>query len=512
MKTFFLNPTLAEQDQYIREGRCMQKAASWATAWPPITLATLAAIAQSKSEVKLIDGNVEPTTLQELLHRIEIFDPDLIVVNTGFPSIDNDMAVAQKIKQTFPDIKLLAFGVYFTLLEKEALDLHPYLDFGIAGEPEETFEALLNFLSEDKWDYHLIQGLMYRDFTGVHVNLPRPFIQDLDQLPFPDRGLLKNERYRLPHNNHTYTLINIARGCPYPCTYCIVNPYYGRKVRKHSVDYVIREMKECMDRYGVQEFLFWDEVFTLDRDFALAICEAMMKNNLSTRWAATTRVGLLDEVLLGAMKKAGCYLLGLGVESASQEILNNVKKKQTVEEIKRAVALCKKAGIQTMGHFIFGLPGETEETAENTIRFMKRLGLDYMQSYCAVPYPKTEFGELAKEKGWIGVNRWSQYDFGGTSIVNIGTISPERVTHFREKAFRSFYFRPFYLLRKIFGQLSISQWFRLLNFKDWMNSRKERQVHGNGSKCCDPLSERGENDSDLRSEGARCASSPKSSR
>lgn len=470
MKTYLLNPALAKQTRYIREGRCMQKASSWVTAWPPITLATLTAIAKKKGEVRFVDGNVEQWTMTDFLEDLRSYQPDWVVVNTGFPSIDEDMEVARSIKETFPAVKILAFGVYFTLLEKQALENYPFLDFGLVGEPEETFGELLKALDEKKEDYSQIRGLAYRNGGGIVLTPPRPFIQDLDHLPCPDRDLLKNDRYRLPHNGKTYTLINIARGCPYPCTYCIVTPYYGRKIRKHSLDYVLQEILECVNRYGIEEFLFWEEVFTLDRVFAMDICEALLRHNLSIRWAATTRVGLLDEELLHMMKKAGCYLLGLGIESGNQEILDKAKKKQTLAEIRRAVEMCKKAGIQTMGHFIFGLPGETAETAEHTIRFMIDLGLDYMQCYSAVPYPKTEFGEMAREKGWVQAERWSQYDFGGPSIVDMGSITPEGVTHYRRQAFRRFYGRPAYLLKRL-KEFSFFQLWRMLKFTDWIRPK-----------------------------------------
>jgi radical SAM superfamily enzyme YgiQ (UPF0313 family) len=159
----------------------------------------------------------------------------------------------------------------------------------------------------------------------------------------------------------------------------------------------------------------------------------------------------------------------LGIESGCQSILDAAKKKQTLEETRRAVRLAKQAKIQTMGHFIFGLPGETRETAEQTIRFMLDLDLDYMQSYCAVPYPKTELGEMAKARGWIRADKWSEYDFGGNSILQTDTMTREDVDYFRRKAFRSFYFRPGYILKKIFHDISLRQTLRLANFGDWMN-------------------------------------------
>lgn len=490
MKTYFLNPTLSGRTPYIREGRCMQKTSSWATPWPPITLGVLAAIAREIGPVRLVDGNVATMSLKELLKDISAIDPDLIVVNTGFPSIEDDMAVAAKIRENFPEAKILAFGVYFTLLGKKALERHPQLDFGIVGEPEEVFRKFLTVLESGSRRYNQVAGLLYKDTSGIEFTVAHPYVENIDQLPFPARDLFQNDHYRLPHNNKVFTLINVARGCPYPCIYCIVPPYYGSRVRKHSVAYVMEEIKECLFRYGIEEFLFWEEVFTLDRKFAFALCEAILKNDLSICWAATTRVGLLDQDLLRIMKRAGCYLLGLGIESGNQEILDGAKKKQTVAEIKKAVQTCKKARIQTMGHFIFGLPGETRETAQKTIDFMLSLGLDYMQSYCAVPYPKTEFGEMAAKHGWIRSNQWSEYDFGGHSIVDNGTITPEEVTRFREKAFRDFYFRPSYFFNHVLKNFPLKQLLKILRFAQWMHPKKQKDREmPHGSQCCHPMSE-----------------------
>lgn len=476
MNVYLLNPTLASQPKFIREGRCMQKAASWATVWPPITMAVMGALAGRHGNVRLVDGNVESWTLENLLEDVRRQEPDLVAINTGFPSIDADMKVAAAIKTTVAKARVVGFGAYFTLLEQEALAPHPCLDAGIVGEPEETFEALVVSIAAGAHSFANIPGLVLRENGEVVSTGPRPLIEDIDRLPFPDRTLLHNDRYRLPHNNRPFTLINTSRGCPYPCTFCIVKPYYGNRVRRHSIDYILREIQECVDRYGLDEFLFWEEVFTLDRQFVLEFCRSVTERGLRIRWAATTRVTSVEEDVLRAMKQAGCYLLGLGVESSNQEILDRAKKRQTVADVERAVTLCKKAGIATMGHCIFGLPGETRETAEETIRFMTRLGLDYMQSYCAVPYPKTELGEMARKSGWIRARTWSQYDFGGDSVMDTGTMTAPEVTEFRRKAFRRFYLRPGYLLRTAVRSFSLQQVLSLFRFRDWMRSSSERRI------------------------------------
>jgi anaerobic magnesium-protoporphyrin IX monomethyl ester cyclase len=482
MNTYLLNPTLREQSRYIREGRCMQKAASWATAWPPVTLAALGALARRKGAARLLDGNVEDVTFADLLRDVEAHKTDLVVINTGFPSIDSDMAVAERLKQALPEVKVAAFGVYFSLLEKEAMANHPFLDFAMVGEPEVTFAELLEALCDGAGTFEHIDGLAYRDSGGIHLTAPRALIQDLDGLPYPDRDLLRNDSYRLPHNNAPYTLINSARGCPYRCTYCIVGPYFGNRVRRHSLDYILREMETCVDRYGIREFLFWEEVFTLDREYVMGLCREIRARGLSIKWAATTRVTSVEEEMLAAMKDAGCYLLGLGIESSSQKVLDLARKKQTLADTTRAVALCKKAGIKTMGHCIFGLPGETRETADRTIDYMVRLGLDYMQSYCAVPYPKTELGELARSKGWIRGVRWSQYDFGGDSIMDTDTLTRQEVSAFRRKAFRRFYLRPRYLVKNLLGTFSLRRLLRLSAFGGWMSLLRKGKERENGGR------------------------------
>lgn len=479
MKTYLLNPTIKGDGQFIREGRCMQKASSWATAWPPITLGVLAAISQKRGPIRLIDGNVENMTIKTLLDDIKSFAPDLIVVNTGFPSINNDMRVALKIKNTFPSIKILAFGVYFTLLEVDAVSNYPFLDFVIIGEPEKTFKELVNSLAKGKTNFFNIKGLAYIDSGKVKINEKRPLMKNIDEIPFPARDFIKNTKYRLPHNNKPFTLINSARGCPFNCIYCIVKPYYGNRVRRHSVNYIINEIRECKDKYGIQEFLFWEEVFTLDKKFVLELCNEIIKKGLNIKWAATTRVDTINEEVISKMKEAGCYLIGLGIESGDQKILDTAQKGQTIKDIKKAVVVCKKFKIKTMGHFIFGLPGETKKTANKTIKFMCKLGLDFMQAYCAVPYPKTEFGKMAKEKDWINAKQWSMYDFGGDSIVSTETISAKDITHFRQKAFRRFYYRPLFILKKFFNDISIHQLIKISIFFDWIiRNKRIRKLYG----------------------------------
>lgn len=452
----------------------MQSVDSWAAIWPPLSLAVLASIARKHGEVDLMDCNVEDDgSLKAVLARVERFRPDVVVVNTSFPSIESDDSCAAEIRKAAPGAKTLGFGVFFTLLEKKGLEGCPGFDLALVGEPEETFDELLKRV-ETGASLEGIAGLLWRAGGQVLMGPPRAWTADLDTLPIAARDLLRNERYVLPNNGHPFTLINVARGCPYPCIYCIAPAYYGKKLRTHSVDYVIREVELCMKEYGLKDFLFWEEVFTLDKEYGLALCQAIVDKKLDITWATTTRADQVDLEIAVAMKKAGCMMLGLGIESGDQAILDNAKKHATVQQMKDAVAICKQAGLKTMGHFIFGLPGETPETAENTIQFAKDLGLDYMQCYCAVPYPKTPLGEMAREKGWLLSDRWSDYDFGGSSIMNVGSIPPQAVDHAREEMFRSFYLRPGFILAQAADLLKHpAQFIQASKFLNWMRTGKK---------------------------------------
>jgi len=474
MKTFFVNPPTIDGENYIREGRCMQSINSWATIWPPLTLAILASIAKKYGEVRMIDCNVEGLSLDETLHEVVNFQPDIVVVNAGFPSIDSDAMFAQLVKEACGDVTTVGFGVFFTLLEETSLlDTDGY-DVAIFGEPEETFDEFLDNYQK-KGKVITIRGLMWQEGNQVKKGDPRPFIQNLDNIPIASRDLLRNERYKLPHNGHCFTIVNVARGCPYSCSFCIGNIYYGKKYRHHSVDYVIDEIEVCIKQHGIRDFLFWEEIFTLNKAFVMELCDEIMRKGLDISWASTTRADLLDERILRKMKQAGCELLGLGIESCSQEILDKSQKDETVDQIKKAVELCKKTGMPTMGHFIFGLPGETEETAQETIKYIGKLGLDYIQCYCAVPYPKTPLGEMAKDKGWLVAESWSDYDFGGRSVMDIGTVSPDDIDRYRRNAFRKFYLRPGFILKQLKVITSFRQFMQAANFMKWMKTKSQRR-------------------------------------
>lgn len=450
----------------------MQSVDSWAAIWPPLTLAILASVARlRKHEIDLFDGNVEPKmTTDKAVSRVAAFEPDVVVVNTAFPSIEADGACATAIKKACPNAVVIGFGVFFTLLDEQAMHACEAFDYGIAGEPEISFGELLDALAAGR-DGAGIDGVMQRSGVTIVKGPKRDVLDNIDELPFAARDLLRNTQYTLPHNGEPFTLINVARGCPWPCIFCIAPLYYGKKPRRHTLGYVLDELAHCQQALGIRQFLFWEEIFTLDRPFGMALCEHIIARQWDISWATTTRADQVDIEMLRLMKRAGCDLLGLGIESGSQEILDNARKHESVEDIRKAVELCKQADLRTMGHFIFGLPGETPQTVEQTIEFGVSLGLDYMQCYAAVPYPKTALGEMARDRGWLTSTNWQNFDFGGRSIMDTGAITPQQVDEARQRMFRKFYLRPGYVARQV-GRLvrRPRQLFAASKFLNWMRS------------------------------------------
>ncbi len=473
LKIFILNPPVVDKKEYIREGRCMQTKSSWAALWMPLSLAYIGAVLRKVGfEIKLLDCVAEKIKIDALLEKLSEFSPEIIVFNTGFPSIKGDMQIARRIKEKFPETKIAGIGVYPTLFEKEFLKEFRAVDFGVMGEPEWVLENLAKSL-EKNLPLEKIKGLVFRQGGNLQVNKNQDFSEnDLNLLPYPTRDLLKNEAYRLPTNGQKFTLLNIGRGCPHSCIYCTASLYYGKKFRKRSVENVLGEIEECLEKFHIDNFLFWGESFTLEPDYGEALCDEIIKRKLKITWSTTSRVDTLNEKLLTKMKQAGCVLLGLGLESYDQKILDNMKKGTNREKIEKAIALVKKSGIKSMGHFIFGLPGETQETAEKTINFALRSQIDFAQFYCAVPYPKTELGKIGKEKNWIETQDYSQFDLT-KSVMRNEKLSAKEIRKIRDRAYRRFYFRPRMVLQ-VFQE--VKSWKNLLsvfNFLDWIKPKRK---------------------------------------
>jgi len=466
MKILIVNPPSYDNQGYIREGRCMQTKSSWAALWMPLSLAYVASKLRSEgNKVKIVECIAERINMENLLKIAKNFSPELIVLNTAYPSIEMDKKSAEILKNNFSEIKIVVIGLFPTLLENKALEFFKVVDFGIIGEPEWVISNLVKNLDKDG-DLREVKGLIWKNEDKIE-DLSQ---NNLDDLPFPARDLLNNGKYILPTNGEKFTLLSVGRGCPFGCIYCTANIYYGKIFRKRSVESVVDEIEECVSKHKINNFLFWGESFTIDQKYGEMICEEIMKRKLKIIWSTTSRVDTLNETLLFKMKKSGCTLLGLGIETAVQEILDGAKKGTDLEKIKKAVAMVKKSGIQSMGHFIFGLPGETRETAKKSMEFALKGGIDFAQFYCAIPYPKTKLGEIARENHWVESEKYTEFDLT-KSIMRNEKLTSREIKKFRDQAYRRFYIRPRMFWKALKEVKSLKSFISSMDFLRWMKPK-----------------------------------------
>lgn len=450
----------------------MQAKSSWTALWTPITLAYCASfLSAAGHDTGIIDCIADKINVEQLIKRTLSFSPDLLVVNTAFPTIKSDIYIASQLKSSCGPPYAALVGLCGTILKEELLEYADNIDFIAVGEPEWLLKDLARAL-ENKLPLRDIGGLIFKDNGRLIINRPQDMTQNnIDDLPFPARDLLPNDRYVLPLTGEKFTLLSIGRGCPYNCIYCTANLYYGKTFRKRNIFSIVDEISECVAVHGISNFLFWGESFTMDPVYGESICDEIIRRNLKVRWSTTTRVDTLNEGLLYKMKQAGCALLGLGIESIEQQVLDTSQKGTSVKDIETAVRLVKNAGIRTMGHFVFGLPGETKETAGKTIQFALDSGIEYAQFYCAVPYPGTELGEQAKINGWIETKDRQQYDLS-ISIMRNETLSSNEIKKIRDTAYRKFYLRPKMAVQVIKEMRNLPSFFASLDFMKWIRAGK----------------------------------------
>lgn len=474
MKVYIVNPPVSNNHKFIREGRCMQVTASWGSLWMPLTLAYIASVLrQDDHKIRLKDCLAENINTKNLMKMINEFNPELIVLNTSFPSIKSDMKIASVVRDLYPQIKISIIGMYPTLLKSKAMEEYRDLDFAIAGEPEWVIKNLANSL-ENKKSLQNVKGLVFRE-NGQIITNPNQNLSEnnLNDLPFPARDLLNNDAYRHVSDNGKFTLLNTARGCPYGCIFCNAHNYYGTRCRKRKVESIITEIRECVHRYQIRKFLFWDEGYTLDNTYGEEIADAIIESGLKITWYTRARIDNLQLSILKKMKQSGCTGISLGIESTNQKILDMSEKDIDIKYLDDAIRMIKSAGIATVGHFVFGLPGDTMESANETIKFAVNSGLDFAQFYCAVPYPNTKLGELAIKNGWIETFDYSKYHLA-ESVMHNECLTVNDIKKLRQGAFKAFYRRKKLYIRlsdMIKNDLSFSNILRIfldvLGFRGW---------------------------------------------
>ena len=421
---------------------------------PPMGLALIAAVlAREGYPVTVLDANALQLQPEDMVR--EVGDVNVIGLTAMTPTINMAIAIARHLKKAYPGLPIILGGAHATLLPKETLVAAPEIDIIIRGEAEETIIELLPAL-EHKRTLDKIPGISYRKDGEVLSNPLRSKYIDLDSLPFLAYHLLPWRRYK-PHPPHgralPFAAIITSRGCPYHCSYCS-KPIFSNRFRGQSPARVVAEVAYHKSRLGIREFAFYDDVFTLDKKRAHAIADEIIKRGLKIHWTCETRVNLVDKELLRHLKQAGCYSIAYGIESGSPEILNALDKGITLEQVEEAVRLSQEAGLQTIGYFMIGSPGESPDNIRQTIQFAKKLKLDFAQFAITTPFPGTRLYDLYLN-GKKGENiPWESFVYAGsgrkvTPVFESSLLSRDDLQYWERQAYQEFYLRPPYVWQRI---------------------------------------------------------------
>lgn len=443
MNILLLNPPSRNNTIMVKEGRCMQRKGAWGYMMAPVTMVTIATLLRNCGHtVTVIDCPAERVNFAAMLASVCQITPDIIFINTSTPTIDDDLHAAHRIKKNCPDPPVTAlFGIHPSCRYAELLQPDSGIDVCIIGEPEFTARDFAEAIRTDA-DLHMVAGIAFLDTSGkLAVTTPREMIANLDDLPIPDWSLVDTGNYRLPLNNEKFLLVNTNRGCPYYCTFCNACIYYGRTPRRRSVNHIMEEIKTDVDHFGVTNFMFWAEEFILNKSFVLELCNAINNSGLNIQWVCNSRVDAADTEILTAIRKAGCWNIAFGIESGVQEILDAVTKGITLAQIRSAVSMAKQVGLQVTGHVIIGFPMDTHETIAATGQFIDSLELDFVQYYCAMPYPGTALYNDALENGWLTTTEWRHWEHN-SSVLSYPQLSAAEIMKLRRRLMLHWYFTP----------------------------------------------------------------------
>jgi anaerobic magnesium-protoporphyrin IX monomethyl ester cyclase len=417
---------------------------------PPLNLLNLGAVLlENDYSVHIADG-VKMGNARDFTNKVTELNPRYIGLTSMTAHIHSCGQIAEQLRKNLPHARIIVGGVHITTLPEETMRMFPAFDVGVVGEGDRTIIELIKGL-DDGEDLSQIKGLVLRDGDDIQMTPPRELIKDLDSLPMPAWHLLPDyvqtyqptlsRRTRLPS-----AYIVTSRGCPFSCTFC-TNEVHGRTFRSYSVDYIMDMISHLVDTYEIRDLTIYDENLALNKKRIASLCQRLIESNYDLTWSCDARVDSVDDEILRLMSEAGCRSIWFGMESGNQDILERYDKRITLEDCQNAVTLCKKNRIKAAGSFIIGGPEETRETIRDTIRFARRLKLDYFVPFFYTPIPGTpDYKDITK----YGT---CDLDYRSATMTQ-PTFAPHGMTfkdirYWYIRAFLSFYSQPRVIFQEI---------------------------------------------------------------
>ncbi len=489
-----VNPPSPDGGIWIRSQHRVGRRSRENMIWPQVSLAQLAALLVPDYTVEVVDCIATRMTWEEFEKLVDEKRPRYYLTQVTAPTLRNDMYGVFVAKSV--GALTMGFGTHVTPMTMETMRPFPALDFVLRGEPEGTLRELLDTLegkspsnpsvakivedtrmargttvrNGDGLDLFLspfasstlervpqdvlsealtsplanIMGLAWRHGDTIIINRDRPFFPDMDDLPMPLHHLLPLDKQRMPMIKGPFTFIVSSRGCPAGCKYCIKHVSYQNSVRLRSPENIYQELVLLSD-LGIHNVHMYADLFTVNRDQVVGLCKLIVDNGLKVNWTCNSRVDYVDAEMLQLMGQAGCYLISWGIESSNEQILKRARKGYRKQQAYDALAWSHAAGIKNWGYFIIGLPGETEETIQETIAYSKSLPLDIALFHIAAPYPGTPFFYEVVENNWFRPGtKWEEVDMDQSTVLDYheSGLTAEQLEYWQKRATREWSFRP----------------------------------------------------------------------
>lgn len=349
------------------------------------------AVRAAGGEAFVVDAPAEGLAAGEALARVASLAPDLVVLIATFGSLADDLLFAKPLKERLPDAVIGIRGAPCYTQAEAILMQAGDIDFAVRGDYELVFDEVVRL------GHRRAAGCVYREAAGFAAN-PAPKASDLDRLPRPDRSSLDPNAYRVRGLGAPQASVRVQRGCPFPCSYCLVHTVSGNRARHRSPESVADEMRELCEA-GTRHFYLRAETFSLDRDWAIATSDAIARTCPEARWVTTTRVDCVDERVVVAMARSGCYGISFGIDVASNTIGERVDKRPDLARASAAMRSCDRHGILSLGYFMLGFLWESPQTVAETVRFARTARPDLLTIHFAHPYPGTRYYEDVREAG-----------------------------------------------------------------------------------------------------------------
>jgi len=426
----------------------------------PLFLAYSASQLQKEGHsVSYIDSVIQDYDLPRTLSEAKQAQPDVIFMETTTPSIEADYQNLTALKNA-TGARIVVGGPHATYFHRAVIEECPAIDVAIRHE----FDTKIARVAANLHNLADVAGITYRDGASIVDNGDGELTADLDMLPFPDRETIPWKWYlEAWYSRQPFMNIMTARGCPYQCSFCLwPQNMYGHKQRFRSIDNVISEIRYLVDTYGVKELNVDDGTFTTNRTRVIEFCRRLRQEKINLIWTCNGRVDNVDDEMLSEMKRSGCKMIRLGIESGSQEVLDKIKKGLTLKQIEDGVRMVKRHRIQTIGGFMFGFPYDSRKTIEETIRFAKKVSPDQVQFSIAMCYPGTSLYEYAKANDLLLADSFREFDMTYGPVVKTLDMERHELKHILARAYREYYFRPAYVIQTLFNMTDMDEINRVL--------------------------------------------------